>query len=271
VTLVDIGVNLLDARFDADRDAVFARAAAELSAMLITGTDLTSSLAAIEYCKRHSNTLHKNGEVAEMRLGCTAGLHPHNASQFDATMRANLSRAAAQPQVLAIGETGLDFNRNFSPPEAQRSAFAAQIEIATAAGLPLFVHDRDTNGAVADLLEASSKPLHGVVIHCFTGTEAELARYIAAGYSIGITGWLCDKRRGASLRSMAPLIPIEQLMIETDAPYLWPQTAPNKPARGRNEPCFLPWVAAELARLRQTTPEQIAAATTANALRMFFS
>jgi TatD DNase family protein len=270
LTLIDIGANLLDARFDADRDAVFARAAAELTAMLITGTDLSTSLAAIDYCKNHSEELQDNSITSAIRLGCTAGLHPHNASQLDAAMLAELSLAAAQPQVRAIGETGLDFNRNFSPPDAQRSAFAAQIEIAACTRLPLFVHDRDSNGAVADLLEASSQPLHGVVIHCFTGTEAELMRYLAAGYSIGITGWDCDERRGASLRELVPLIPIEQLMIETDAPYLWPRTAPDKPARGRNEPCFLRWIAIELARLRRTTPEQMAAATTANALRMFF-
>lgn len=262
--MFDIGVNLLDRRFASDREAVVARAvAAGVEGLLLTGTDLASSQAALAYCRSFPGS--------GMWLGCTAGVHPHSARRFDAATCDVLQDLLLAPEVRAVGETGLDFNRNFSPADDQRAAFVAHMELAARAQLPLFVHDRDSAGETAQLLARHARAVPAVVVHCFTGSATDLARYLAAGYYIGITGWVCDPRRGAALAQLVTTIPDDRLLVETDAPYLWPRTAPDKPSGGRNEPCYLPWVVRELARLRGCTVDHLAAVTTANARRVFGS
>ena len=177
----------------------------------------------------------------------------------------------------AIGETGLDFNRNHSPATVQRSVFGAQIEVAIECRLPLFVHDRDSDGETADRLAAAADRLKAVVVHCFTGSAVELERYLALGFSIGITGWICDQRRGAGLRELITKIPIDALLIETDAPFLlpgnvpgnWHQTHSVSAPRRRNEPAQLSFVVEEIARLREEPAAYIAEQTHRNALRLF--
>lgn len=263
-SLFDIGVNLLHPQFDADREDVLLRASRQgVGGMLVTSTSIESTRQNIAFC-------------APRGLYCTAGIHPHDASGAPDDFPQRLLEAAAAACVKAIGETGLDFNRNFSPPNVQRAVFSAQIEIAIECRLPLFVHDRDSAGETGERLAAAADRLSGVVVHCFTGTAEELARYLGLGFSIGITGWVCDPRRGARLRELVPRIPIDALLIETDAPFLVPGNTPADwrsihsvtAPRRRNEPALLPFVVEEIARLRGESPAFIAEQTRRNALRL---
>lgn len=257
--MIDVGVNLLNRQFIGDLEDVLARARqTPIAFMVVTSTDLADTAAAIDLAERHDD------------LACTAGVHPHAAKDVPSGWLKQLKTLAAAPDVVAIGETGLDFHRNFSPAEVQRRVFLAQIELAAELALPLFVHDRDSEGAVAETLAPFASNLNGVVAHCFTGTRNDLDRYLEAGYYIGITGWVCDSRRGEGLRELVPEIPLDRLLIETDAPFLLPHGATSPTAnRRRNEPCLLPWIAAQIARLNDVDVGVIDAATSANAKRLF--
>lgn len=256
--MIDIGANLTDRSFAEDLGQVLDRASgAGVEKILVTGTSMGTSSAALNLA---------NGDE---RLYSTAGVHPHDARNTTDHWLDQLREIATASKVLAIGETGLDFNRNYSPPEVQRTVFSEQIRLAAECGLPLFVHDRDSEGETFELLERHGANVPGVVIHCFTGTESELNAYLNAGFYIGITGWVCDERRGLPLRQMVGAVPDDRLLIETDAPYLLPRTIRPKPRSRRNEPAFLSWVADELAGLRDTAVAELRAMTTANAQRLF--
>ena len=256
--MIDIGVNLGNAAFDADRAAVVQRAkAAGVQAMIITGTSVEESRKALALADPAAG------------LYATAGVHPHEAGNVAADWAAQIAALAADPAIVAIGETGLDFYRNYAPRPAQRRVFRAQVELAAATGKPLFVHDRDSGGETGAILADYRGALGHCVIHCFTGTAADLAGYLEAGFSIGITGWICDERRGGVLAALAPRIPEDRLMIETDAPYLLPRTIRPRPASRRNEPAFLPHVAARLAACRGEDAAAIEALTHTNAERFF--
>jgi TatD DNase family protein len=257
--LVDIGVNLTHDSFDRDRDAVLERAAAAgVERMIVTGTSVTSSVRAIELCAVHAG-----------RLFATAGVHPHHATELDDHGRDALRSLLANPAVVAIGECGLDFFRDFAPRDAQRRAFRAQLELAADAGKPVFLHQRDAHDDFVAALTPWRDRLAGGVAHCFTGGRAELAAYLALDLHIGITGWLCDERRGEALREALPHIPLERLLVETDAPYLLPRDLAPKPRHRRNEPAFLPHVLERAAALRKEPLEILARATTENAERLF--
>ncbi len=264
--MIDIGANLLHAQFDADREDVIDRArAAGIERMLVTATDLATTEAALALCARVEG------------LYCTAGVHPHDASDAPDDLADRLRTAAINPAVRAIGETGLDFNRNFSPPDVQRRVFQTQLALAAEIGLPVFVHDRDSEGAVFDALERHADRLAGMVVHCFTGTAEDLDRYLALGCSIGITGWVCDRKRGQTLRELVGRIPLDRLLIETDAPFLRPQNAPKRwhelhapgASSRRNEPALLPYVAAGIAEASGRPVADIIAASSRNAMTLF--
>lgn len=258
-TLIDIGANLAHDSFDVDRDAVLARArAAGVAAMIVTGSTLDDSEKAIELARRYPD-----------RLRATAGVHPHHASSLQACDSGRLSDLLADPMVVAAGECGLDYFRNFSPPADQRRAFEMQIGIAEQQRRPLFLHQRDAHADFLALLRAHPAAASRAVLHCFTGGPLELEDCLALGLSIGVTGWVCDERRGQALRESVPRIPVERLMLETDAPYLLPRTIHPKPAHRRNEPAFLTTVLDETAGHRGQTPALLAAETTANACRFF--
>ena len=256
--MIDIGANLTHRSFEDDRDEVLARArSAGVEGIIVTGTSVAESREAVRLA------------AADAGVWSTAGVHPHEAKSVSATWIDDIAALAAKPKVVAIGEAGLDFNRNFSPPAAQRDVFAAQIELAGRLDMPLFVHDRDSEGETARLLaEYRAKP-DLVVIHCFTGSARDLDTWLDAGYYIGVTGWICDPRRGGELRTLAPRIPSDRLLIETDAPYLMPATMRSKPRSRRNEPAFLVEIANALAELRGTAAAQIAETTAENARRAF--
>lgn len=257
--LIDIGANLCDRSFAQDLHTVLAAAAENgVSQIIVTGTSELGS--------------HEAADLAEQHPGLfsTAGVHPHDAKQYavgpDDTPL-TLKNIAAQPHVVAIGETGLDFNRDFSPRDLQEKAFASQIEIAKALALPLFLHERDAFERFAGIV--SEHDYTNGVVHCFTGSEAALKHYLDLGFYIGITGWICDERRGTELQRLVRYIPDDRLLIETDAPYLLPRTIRPRPKSRRNEPKYLPMVVDTLAACREQTPSEIAAMSAANAKRLF--
>lgn len=256
--MIDIGANLTHRSFEADRDEVLSRArSAGVTGIVVTGTSVAESREALRLAATNAN------------VWSTAGVHPHEAKSVAAGWIDDIAALASKPKVVAIGEAGLDFNRNFSPPADQRDVFAAQVELAGRLDMPLFVHDRDSEGETARLLaEHRAKP-DRVVIHCFTGSAEDLDTWLHAGYYIGITGWICDPRRGGELRTLVPRIPSDRLLIETDAPYLMPRTMRSKPRSRRNEPAFLIEVANALAELRGTAAAELAETTAENARRAF--
>jgi TatD DNase family protein len=259
VELVDIGANLTHESFAMDRAAVRERARAMgVTRMVVTGADLPGS--------REAAAL---AAAAPQGLWSTAGVHPHHATGFDATTRDELLELLRQPQAVAVGECGLDYFRNFSPPAAQRAAFIAQLEIAATTAKPVFLHQRDAHADFTAILREFRGRLCRAVTHCFTGDRAQLDDYLNLDLHIGITGWVCDERRGASLREVVPAIPANRLMVETDAPYLLPRDLTPRPKSRRNEPMHLAHVAQSVASLRGESFESLAAATTRTAIAFF--
>jgi TatD DNase family protein len=256
---VDIGINLAHDSFDADRPAVVARACeAGVTRMVVTGSTLASSRRALELAAAWPGV-----------LWATAGVHPHHATELLPADRPELVDLLADPGCVAAGECGLDYFRNYSPHDAQERAFRLQIEVAIEARKPLFLHQRDAHDDFVRILSDYGRDLPPAVAHCFTGTADEVAVYLAMGLHVGITGWICDERRGRHLVELVGAIPAERLMIETDGPYLLPRDLRPKPASRRNEPAFLPHVAAAVARARGEPIERLAAATSAAAERFF--
>ena len=257
--LVDIGANLTHESFDQDRAAVVREAQGAGVAMFgITGTTVALSAAAVELVREWPDVMF-----------ATAGVHPHHARDVDANAVRELTELAALPEVRAVGETGLDYFRDLSPRPVQLQAFERQIAIAVATRKPLFLHQRDAHADFLAVMRTARDHVTGGVVHCFTDSREALFAYLDLDLHIGITGWLCDERRGAHLREMVRHIPAARLMVETDSPYLLPRSLMPKPAHRRNEPKFLPHIVEELARDRGETFEITAAATTATA-RAFF-
>jgi TatD DNase family protein len=257
--LIDIGANLGHESFCHDLDAVLERAhAAGVTQLLVTGASREGSREALAIARSRPGVLF-----------ATAGVHPHHAVELTAEGEAELRALHAAPEVVAVGECGLDYHRDFSPRPAQRSAFERQLAIAAENGKPLFLHQRDAHEDFMAILRPFDGRLGPVVVHCFTGTREEMHACLDAGYSIGVTGWLCDERRGLHLRGMVRDIPADRLLVETDAPYLLPRSVRPMPTHRRNEPMYLPHIVEELARDRGEDAATTAAATTANARRLF--
>lgn len=255
--LVDIGANLTHDSFDTDRAEVIARArAAGVFRFVVTGSDASHSRKALELCARHPG------------LYATAGVHPHHAKDCTASTPAELAGLLADPAVVAAGECGLDYFRNFSPPDAQRRVFEMQLELAATSGKPAFLHQRDAHRDFMEILGRYRPHLSRAVVHCFTGSAGELKDYLALDCHIGVTGWICDERRGQDLRDCAKLIPADRLMLETDAPYLIPRDM--KPRPHRNEPMYLKHITEVVAGLLGKSLGQLMEETTHNA-ETFFS
>jgi len=254
--LIDIGANLTHPAFHPDLPSVLARAReAGVSELVVTGTSVPESTGALKLATEHPD------------LYCTAGVHPHHARECDDTTIPALRALARHPKVVAIGECGLDFNRNYSPHPDQEKWFEAQVALAVELKKPLFLHSRDAFEPFVKILEKSARP--PAVAHCFTGEREELHAYLDLGLYIGITGWICDERRGAHLLALVKDIPADRLMLETDSPYLTPRTMRPQPRARRNEPAFLTHVLATVAQALGKPPGQVAAETTANARRFF--
>ncbi len=265
ITLIDIGANLTNRAFSTDLNQVLNRAeAANVHSIIVTGTSLADSREALALTQRFPDLLY-----------ATAGVHPHNAKSFSTAVITSLRELASATAVVAIGECGLDYNRDFSPRDSQRNAFASQVELACELNMPLFLHEREAADDLVAVLDqvsgslSSPSSLPPICVHCFTGDEATLDRYLERDYYIGITGWICDERRGRHLHQLVERIPANRMMIETDAPYLLPRTIQPRPKSRRNEPSFLPYVVNTIAKACGASPLEIANRTSSTAREFF--
>lgn len=257
--LIDIGLNLANHRFTPDREQVVARAhAAGVAHFILTGTSLKiSQEVALLTEKMAPGTAH-----------FTAGVHPHYATELTADGLADLRELLSHPNAVAVGETGLDYNRNLSPPNVQRAALEAQVDLACTVNKPLFLHEREAATDLLAILDNFKDRLPRCVVHCFTGDEAIAQQYIERGFYVGITGWVGQKKRNQDLLRALQVIPPERMMLETDAPYLTPPGYTPSVA-GRNEPAALPHVAELLAIARGVPVEQIRADAYAASIKFF--
>ncbi|MEP7098800.1 MAG: TatD family hydrolase [Dokdonella sp.] len=263
--LIDIGANLGHESFAPDLDAVLTRARdAGVAKMIVTGASREGSPVALKLAQAYPGVLY-----------ATAGVHPHHAAEYADEADAELRILHASPEVVAVGECGLDYFRDLSPRPAQRRAFERQLQIAVDSGKtaasrkPLFLHQRDAHADFLAMMKNFDGKLGAAVVHCFTGTREELFECLDNDWHIGITGWLCDERRGLHLRELVKHIPANRLMIETDAPYLLPRTVKPAPSHRRNEPMYLAHIVEELARDRGEEVDVTAAQTTQTALEFF--
>jgi TatD DNase family protein len=231
---------------------------AGVAQMMVTGASIEGTGKAIELARAHPG-----------RLFATAGVHPHHASDLTPDSLSVLEEFARQPEVVAAGECGLDYFRDFSPRPVQQEAFHRQLELAARVGKPVFLHQRDAHEDFLAILKEHRQTLVGGVAHCFTGVGNEMMAYLELGFAIGITGWICDERRGAHLLPLMPAIPADRLLLETDGPYLLPRDLRPKPASRRNEPAYLPHIAAVVARARGESVAALACSSTAATRRLF--
>ena len=262
--LVDVGANLTKPVFHKDMSALLSRAsAAGVATIIVTGTTVPASREAYQLAKRK----RKEGPL----LFATAGVHPHHATTLTPSALTALQPLLTHPEVVAVGECGLDYNRDFSPRDVQRRAFEAQLELAAEVHKPVFLHDRDATVDFTEILQRWRPRLTGGVVHCFTGKRDAMERYLALDMHIGITGYICGDLRGLHLRDLVRLVPRGRLLVETDAPFLlprdMPRTAPGK--FGRNEPAFLAHVARAVAEYRGESFEDLATHTTDAAHALF--
>lgn len=261
--MIDIGLNLSNSQFSNDLEPVLEAAfASGMLAMVLTGTDLESSKESAQICDKYSKKYPQ-------KLFSTSGVHPHNAKNWNSDLSDQLEALLKLPSIVAVGETGLDFNRDFSPRDLQIKAFEGQLELAANNGLPLFLHERDAFSTQIEILRSHRDQFDRAVIHCFTGDKAALFAYLDLDLHIGITGWVCDERRGTDLAALVPNIPLDRLMVETDAPYLLPRNIVPKPKSRRNEPAYLKWVIQKIAQCYGIEQREISQQSTANAQAFF--
>jgi len=256
---IDIGANLCDPSFNSDRTDVIKRALeAGVSQMMVTGSDLAISEAALDLSTQWPGILY-----------ASAGVHPHHAESWDSKSSVTLEKLAQHSAIRAIGEAGLDFYRNYASKRAQLYCLEAQLDLAAATGKPVFLHERDAFEPFFQLVRRYRSSVSAIVVHCFTGEERSLRAYLDMDAHIGLTGWFCDERRGTHLHDLVKMIPLERLMLETDAPYLLPRNLRPKPRHRRNEPAFLPWIAQAIAHHLDISETSLADYTSATA-RQFF-
>ncbi|RUO76780.1 TatD family hydrolase [Pseudidiomarina taiwanensis] len=235
----DAGVNLTHPRLAHDVTGYIERAvSAGVERILVIGTSVAESQAAVALCEQFPE-----------HLWATVGVHPHDAAAVSSDYLSILRDLAQHHQVRAIGECGLDYHRNFSPPAKQREVFAAQLELAAELSMPVYLHEREALADQLALLKSVGADIPRILVHCFTGSVTQLHAYRELDAYIGITGWVCDERRGQDLQQALPAIPANRLLLETDAPFLLPRTIRPRPRDNHSE--FLPAIAATVAALRQ--------------------
>lgn len=256
---VDVGVNITEKPLAFD-DVVQRSFEAQVSKLILTGTNVLKSSKAIEWCAKYPQNLY-----------CTAGVHPHYASDVSADVMQQLQHLATHECVKAIGECGLDFNRNFSTKADQLRIFEQQLELAVQSKKPVFLHERDAFDEQIRLLQHYRPQLVGGVAHCFTGNTAQMQAYLDLDLYIGITGWVCDTKRGLDLQAAVKTLPLDRLLLETDSPYLRPKGLPNnrKIDGGSNEPAYLPFIAEQVAQLMGVEIEAIKSQSIINSHTLF--
>lgn len=247
--LIDIGVNLTNKRLRYDVEDILEQASkVGVTQLVITGTSIHHSKMAIDLCQLYPHQLFS-----------TAGVHPHDAKDWSEEATGELDSMLSKPCVRAIGETGLDFNRMFSPRDQQVDVFQQQLELACAHDKPVFLHQRDAFETFINVLKEYRHRLKNAVVHCFTDNKKALYALLDLDCHIGITGWICDERRGKELQSLVKDIPANRLMLETDAPYLLPRDLPAKPPNRTNLPQYLPHILRSVAFHRNIDPDRLAA------------
>lgn len=252
----DAGVNLFSSQFDADRQQVLQNARqAGVQTQLLIGSDLAETALNLAFCQQEAGCL------------TTAGVHPHQAAAVDENWQAQLQQLLQADKVVAVGECGLDFNRMFSPRERQIQVFETQLALAKKNQKAVYLHERDAFDAQINLLK--NNHISDGIAHCFTGDSHQLKAYLELGLYIGITGWLCDERRGELLQQALQYLPLDRLVLETDAPYLLPRNLANKPKSRRNEPAFVSAIAEKIAELRGWSLSDIAAHSRRNTNLLF--
>ncbi|MDR0411702.1 MAG: TatD family hydrolase [Treponema sp.] len=255
--LIDIGVNLTHPSFGKDRDTVVAAAEkAGVCPLIVTGTSIKESCGAYDYAAGLPG-----------RCFATAGVHPHEARDCDAGTIPRLRELAQFPEVVAIGECGLDYNRDYSPRPVQREWFEKQVLLACELNMPLFLHERDAFDDFVSILEQNCPKNIKKVVHCFTGQERELFKYLELDCYIGITGWVCDERRGEHLLTLLKYIPTDRLMLETDSPFLTPRSLPY--AQSRNTPANLVHIAGIVSAALSKPLTELSAETFQNSCEFF--
>lgn len=256
---IDIAVNLINRSLGKNTHDVIQRAVAKgVSPLIVIGSNLPESEHAINCSLEHPQHLY-----------CTAGTHPHHASEWNDTSTDKLRALATSPKVVAIGECGLDYNRDFSPRSKQREAFEAQLRLAVELQLPVLMHERDAHDDFLAIIKEYRSSLSAALLHCFTGNRKNMETYLALDLHLGITGWVCDERRGQELAELVSDIPDNRILIETDSPYLLPRSMRPKPKSSKNEPQYLPYIAQYIATLRGQDPATFAAKTYQNSLDFF--
>lgn len=243
MTLIDIGANLTHDSFDKDRKNVIQSAIdAGVKTMIVTGSSMACSQKAYALTQEFPETLYS-----------TVGIHPHHASEYTGETEDLIRELIQHKKVVAIGETGLDYFRDISPREAQVFSFEQHIKLAIETNTPLFLHQRDAHKDFYPIIKEHRDHLCNLVVHCFTDSKEALFDYLDLDCHIGITGWICDERRGLHLRELVKSIPEKRLMIETDAPYLIPRDLKLKTRR--NEPKHLPHISRVIANLKSMDEE----------------
>ncbi|MCL1057091.1 TatD family hydrolase [Shewanella gelidimarina] len=256
---MDIAVNLIGSSLEKDLHGVVEAANhVGVSSMVVIGSHIEESEQAIALCNSFSGTLYS-----------TAGVHPHHASEWTPQSCHRIKQLSLSQCVVAIGECGLDYNRDFSPRAKQRQAFAQQLELAVELKLPVLMHERDAHADFLAILKEYRSALPAALLHCFTGNRESLEAYLEQDLHIGITGWVCDERRGQELAELVPFIPDNRIVIETDSPYLLPRSMRPKPKSSKNQPKYLPYIAEYIANLRGQQIDDFALQTYQNS-RSFF-
>ena len=256
---IDIACNFTHESFKHNLDEVINNAEQEGVEKFVL---LCASLADISPIKVIQNN-------APEKYFISAGIHPHHATEILEINHDALLNKLKSISPNAIGETGLDYFRNISPPNIQKKSFGMHIEIAKELSLPLYLHQRDAHDDFIRIIKENISNFPKFVVHCFTGTQVELDEYLELGAYIGLTGWICDAKRNIDLRKSIKNIPIEKMMIETDSPYLIPKNLMDKPKKNINEPKYLPHIANEICELTGYGLEELKLATSNNAIEFF--
>jgi len=255
--MIDIGINLVNKRFSLDRDKVVKRAIeVGVTKMVVTGVSVENSQKAVELVRQYKGILYS-----------TSGIHPHDSKSSNPQQLAIIRKLALEKEVVAVGECGLDFNRNYSPPADQEKCFKGHLEIATEIQKPLFLHERDAHKRFIEIVSDYPNLPKGVV-HCFTGNTIALKAYLNRGFYIGITGAVCNPKM-SYLQEFVKYIPLDRLMVETDGPFMLPKNMEQFPKNRRNEPAFLPYVVKMIAECMGKSEAEIAEATTKTAEGFF--
>ncbi|WP_077413908.1 TatD family hydrolase [Chryseobacterium sp. JV274] len=257
-TYIDIGINLTNKQFYNEHEEIINRALDDgVEHMILTGTSVRGSKESAEIVEEYPEILFS-----------TAGIHPHDAQSFNGESIGELRKLLKQGHVISVRECGLDFDRDFSPRPIQEKCYKAQLELAIEVNKPLFLHERSAFKRFNEITDEYLSQLPEAVVHCFTGTLDEAKLYLEKGFYLGFTGAVSDEKRFKHLEDVIKYVPLDRMMIETDAPFMLPKNMPRMQNR-RNEPSFLPYVAQTIAHLKKISISEVADETTETARNFF--